>query len=59
MRSADRLGEENISKRRNHGAAFKARVALQALKGERTVSQLGAANEGSTDDRSFIEERPA
>ena len=29
-----------MSKRRNHGAAFKARVALEAVKGERTVSEL-------------------
>jgi len=26
--------------RRNHGAAFKAKVALAALKGDRTMSEL-------------------
>jgi transposase len=30
-------------KRRNPDAAFKARVALQALKGERTVSEMATA----------------
>ena len=34
-----------MSKRRNHDAAFKARVALEALKGERTVSELSTACE--------------
>jgi transposase-like protein len=34
-----------MSKRRNHDAAFKARVALEALKGERTASELAAAYE--------------
>lgn len=32
-----------MSKRRNHGAAFKARVALEALKGEKTAAELAAA----------------
>ncbi|MCK7616164.1 transposase [Roseibium sediminicola] len=31
-----------MSKRRNHAAGFKVRVALEALKGERTVSDLAA-----------------
>jgi len=34
-----------MSKRRNHDAAFKGRVALEALKGERTVSELAAGYE--------------
>ncbi|MFX0541879.1 hypothetical protein ACEWPM_009110 [Roseovarius sp. S4756] len=28
-----------MSKRRNHGAGFKARAALEAVKNERTVSE--------------------
>ena len=31
-----------MSKRRNHDAGFNARVALEAVKGERTVSELAA-----------------
>ena len=30
---------------RNHSPAFKARVALEALKGEKTLAQLAAHNE--------------
>lgn len=31
-----------MKKRRNHDAGFKSRVALEAVKGERTVSELAA-----------------
>jgi transposase-like protein len=34
-----------MSKRRKHDAAFKARVALEELKGERTVSEVATAYE--------------
>ena len=43
-----------MPKRRNHEAGFKARVALEAVKGERTVSEL-AADCGVQPDRN----RPA
>ena len=32
-----------MSKRRNYDAAFKARVALEALKGERAVPELATS----------------
>lgn len=35
-------GDQNISKRRNHDAAFKAREALEAVVGDHTVSELAA-----------------
>ena len=31
--------------RRNHSAAFKARVALEALRGEKTIAQIAAHHE--------------
>jgi transposase-like protein len=31
--------------RRNHSAAFKARVALEAIRGEKTVAQIAAQHE--------------
>jgi transposase len=36
------LDDQNIRKRMNHGAGLKPRVALDAIKGERTVSELAA-----------------
>jgi transposase-like protein len=39
-----------MRKRRNHDAGFKARVALEALKGERTVSELAAEYGRASDD---------
>ena len=47
-----------MSKRRNHDAAFKARVALEAVKGERTVSELAAEYGRPSDDDPSMEEGP-
>jgi hypothetical protein len=45
-----------MKKRRNHGAGFKARVALEAVKGERTVSELAAEYGRAYDDDPSVEE---
>jgi len=34
--------------RRNHSAAFKARVALEAIRGEKTVAEIAAHHEGTS-----------
>ena len=34
---------------RNHSAAFKARVALEALKGEKTLAEMGAQHDVHAD----------
>jgi len=34
------MGGETVSKRRRHGAELKARVVIEALKGEKTINEL-------------------
>ena len=45
-----------MRKSRNHDAAFKARVVLEAVNGERTVSESAADLRGASDDDSSVEE---
>ena len=44
--------------RRKHTPAFKAKVALEVVKGEETVAQLVARYEGFTPGDSNLEESP-
>ena len=44
--------------RRKHSPAFKARVALEAVKGEETVAQLAARYQGPSQPDSGLEESP-
>lgn len=37
----DRSREHEQKPRRNHSVAFKARVALEAVKGDRTIAKIG------------------
>jgi transposase-like protein len=39
------MGEQKRRRRKRHGADFKARVALEALKEQRTVNQIAALYE--------------
>jgi transposase-like protein len=45
-------------KRRNHSSAFKAKVALAALKGERTLAELAEAIRRSSQSDPRLEESP-
>lgn len=42
-----------MSKRKQHHPEFKAKVALEALKGEETVSELASVWDASKDDPSM------
>ena len=48
-----------MSKRQQHAPEFKAKVALEALKGEQTVSEAGQPVRGSSDDDPHMEESAA
>ncbi len=43
-----------MAKRRNFSAQFKAKVALEALRGERTLSELAARYPGLCKNRSSV-----
>jgi len=45
--------------RRNHSAAFKARVALEAIRGEKTVAQIAAPPRGPCDPGDGLEDGTA
>jgi len=45
-----------VSKRRRHGAEFKARVVISALKGEKTTNESGGFVRGASDPDHRMEE---